>query len=68
MEKEAKEILIQIVEDLMQMGKDYTARLAIISPIETIEQQMEMLDYLKQNQKATNLQVINKTKEIIENK
>ena len=47
-------------------GVEKEAGLAVITNLETVEEQEEMLRFMQQNPTATNRQAVLKTKEIIE--
>lgn len=49
-------------------GIEKEAGLAVITNLETVEEQEEMLRFMQQNPTATNRQAVLKTKEIIENR
>ncbi len=53
MKADLKEALIQIIDELIQLGKDRTAVLGIINPLNTKEQAMEFYQWLQNNQQAT---------------
>lgn len=62
------ELQKKIVILMRDAGIEKEAGLAVITNLETVEEQEEMLRFMQQNPTATNRQAVLKTKEIIENR
>lgn len=60
------ELQKRIVILMRDAGVEKEAGLAVITNLETVEEQEEMLRFMQQNPTATNRQAVLKTREIIE--